>query len=142
MRSSAIIALACSLAACTRSGTADDMAVNLPPYSCPELSNYCDHALPAAPCAPTLADARATDCVPDGGVRTGIHPVLSADCGALRVLYVSLVDGSEDFYYDTASGALVAVVRQSASFGGSTVCDGGPATFTPPHCQPPVAFCG
>jgi hypothetical protein len=81
-------------------------------------------------------------CVPDGGVRAGgPHAVVTADCGAFRVLYLTNVDAGQDFYYDIASGALVAVVGVAASFGGSTTCNGGPATFTPPSCQPPAGFC-
>jgi len=91
-----------------------DMASG-PTYDCPPLTSYCDHALPWAPCTPTLADARSSFCAPDGGVR---------------------------FYYDGTSGMLVAIVDESANFGGSSQCVGGPATFTSPSCQPLVAFCG
>ncbi|HEX8951068.1 MAG TPA: hypothetical protein VF945_04450, partial [Polyangia bacterium] len=91
------------------------------------------------PCAPTLGDARARFCPPDGGVN-GRLPI-TADCGAFFVLYVSDVDVSEDFYYDAVTGALVAVIEVSANFSGSPACDGGPAMFTPPRCQPSVALC-
>ncbi len=143
MRRFLVVALACALAACTKSGGASDLAVPNATLACPPLTSYCDHALPSAPCAPTLADARALFCLPDGGARPGGGPpALTADCGGVRLVSVSGVDTAEHFYYDVASGALVAVVGVSANFGGSTACDGGPATFTLQNCQPSVAFCG
>ncbi len=142
MRALSIVALGCALVACTKSGGANDLAIPNAVLACPPLTSYCDHALAWAPCEPTLADARAHLCSPDGGVSPFGPRATTADCGAYRVLSVNGVDGGEQFYYDAASGALVAVISQSANFGGSSQCDGGPATFTPPACQPPVAFCG
>ena len=58
-----------------------------------------------------------------------------ADCGAYRALTVTNVDVSDTYYYDAASGALVAVVTNG--FAGGGLCAGGPANFMEPTCSAP-----
>ena len=60
---------------------------------------------------------------------------LSVDCGSYHAVTVTSVDTSRTYYYDLASGALVAIILASAPQS-SVTCLGGPAAgFTPPVCS-------
>lgn len=84
-------------------------------------------------CKPTLADARACQCLgPTGG-----PPPEAAVCGPYLKLRIFNLDVAVDCYYDEATSTLEAII----GFGndGTEQCPG--ATFTPPACQPSFAFC-
>ena len=54
------------------------------------------------------------------------------DCGSYHAVTVSLVDSSTTYYYDAASGMLVAIVQAGP---GDTACTAGPdGGFTRPTC--------
>jgi len=57
-----------------------------------------------------------------------------ADCGPYHVVSVGIPDANGTYYYDGASGMLVAIVVASG-FTNSTMCDAGPTGgFTVPTC--------
>jgi hypothetical protein len=61
-------------------------------------------------------------------------PPLRIECGAYHVASLPFVDHSRTYYYDTASGSLVAIVTANAA-DGTTTCEAGPAGgFVPPVC--------
>jgi hypothetical protein len=65
----------------------------------------------------------------------GVMP-LRIDCGAYHAVTFTLVDTSRTYFYDTASGALVAIVNASVVTG--SVCLAGPTSgFTVPTCEGP-----
>ena len=83
------------------------------------------------PCAQTWAEV-----VADTALCAGATPTspLHADCGPYHVLTVTRVDTALTYYYDGATGALVAIVLASSSTG-MTTCSGGPsAGFALPTC--------
>ncbi len=80
-------------------------------------------------CPSTLAAARPAFC--DGSPQSDHDFLSSAPCQGLQQLIVAGVDTATVYYYD-AGGLLVAVVAESANFGGSSVCIAGPSTFVVP----------
>jgi hypothetical protein len=109
----------------------------------------CGKSEPAKVIDPTLACPTPIDqaCAADGCPLTwdvaqtanatcagGEIPPRLADCGSYHVALFFFGDGSSTFYYDLASGALVAEVTFSAN-DGSTNCTSGPSSgFLPPDC--------
>ena len=63
---------------------------------------------------------------------------LQADCGAYLARIVVNVDVADTYYYDKASGALVAVF--GTGYDGNTTCEGGPPIFPAPTCATPQPF--
>ena len=62
------------------------------------------------------------------------EPPLRIECGPYHVVSLSFVDDSRTYYYDAASGMLVAIVNASA-VDKTTTCEAGPAAgFVPPVC--------
>lgn len=57
-----------------------------------------------------------------------------ADCGVYHAVTVGFPDAYRTYYYDGASGMLVAVVVASG-FTNSTTCAAGPAAFMLPTCR-------
>jgi hypothetical protein len=83
------------------------------------------------PCAPTWADVLADTTLCAGATPTS---PLRADCGPYHVLTVTRVDTALSYYYDGATGTLVAIVLASSSTG-MTTCPGGPSGgFALPTC--------
>jgi len=60
-------------------------------------------------------------------------PPSRSDCGAYHVVSVGVSDASGDYYYDTVTGNLVAIVVASG-LSDSLMCYAGPPTFTLPVC--------
>lgn len=100
-------------------------------------------------CGQSIADACAArnDCVltwETASVDTAIcarpaYALLGADCGGYHVLAVHAIDASLSYYYDAASGTLVAIVDASASTGTTTCSAGPPGGFRLPTCTGPVS---
>jgi len=59
---------------------------------------------------------------------------LRIDCGAYHAVTFAYAETSRTYYYDVASGMLVAIVDAFASSPGSTCAAGPSAGFTPPVC--------
>ena len=94
------------------------------------LATYC--AIPSNPCAMTWAEAQNDTwfCM----FTTGQSP-LQADCGPYHAITLTFIDSSRTYYYDAASGKLVAVITADANRA-AVSCDAGPTTgFTPPVCS-------
>jgi hypothetical protein len=63
------------------------------------------------------------------------EPPLRIDCGAYHVASLPFVDYSRTYYYDAATGMLVAIVTANAP-DRTTTCEAGPeAGFVPPVCM-------
>ena len=101
------------------------------------------------PCGQSIAErcALVDQCVPsweEASVRTAVcaipaYALLRADCGGYHVLAVHAIDASVSYYYDAASGTLVAIVDANGSTG-TTTCIAGPAGgFTLPTCTGSVS---
>jgi hypothetical protein len=80
-------------------------------------------------CLPTWSAALASKPFPHG------YPDLTYTCGSYDVYQFDYVDASELSYYDSASGALVAVIFNN----GTPSCTAGPSDFVPPSCPNPDA---
>lgn len=102
-----------------------------PPLACADsLATYC--GIPSAPCAMTWDEAQRDSwfCM-----FTILGSPLQADCGPYHAITLTFIDSSRTYYYDAASGALVAVITADANKAAVT-CDAGPtAGFTPPVCS-------
>jgi hypothetical protein len=96
----------------------------------------CAGPVAAACAADAMCPATWNDALSDTAIcasATATSP-LRDDCGAYHVVTVGQTDTVRSYYYDGASGMLVAIVTAS---GGSrtTTCDAGPAGgFTLPTC--------
>lgn len=116
------IAIASLSAACDKSRA---------PFACADsLATYC--AIPSNPCAMTWAEAQVDTwfCM----FTTGQSP-LQADCGPYHAITLTFIDSSRTYYYDAASGKLVAVITADANRA-AVMCNAGPtAGFTPPVCS-------
>jgi hypothetical protein len=108
----------------------------------------CDKSRTLA-CGQSIADrcALVDACVPtwaEASVGTAVcalpaYALLRADCGGYHVLAVHAIDASVSYYYDAASGTLVAIVNANGSTG-TTTCVAGPAGgFTLPTCTGSVS---
>ena len=86
-------------------------------------------------CVPTWEEASGRTAV----CAIPAYALLRADCGGYHVLAVHAVDASRSYYYDAASGTLVAIVSANGSTG-TTTCIAGPAGgFTLPTCTGSVS---
>lgn len=86
-------------------------------------------------CVPTWAEASVGTAV----CALPAYALLRADCGGYHVLAVHAIDASVSYYYDAASGTLVAIVNANGSTG-TTTCVAGPAEgFTLPTCTGSVS---
>jgi len=93
-------------------------------------------------CKKSLADAcgGSTWCPADvTAVRTmlcvpGHRIVITTPCGGYQRVTAGAIDTSTDYYFDSG-GHLVAVVGNSANFGGSSSCVAGPSDFSAPACD-------
>ena len=101
------------------------------PLACPDtIDTAC--ADPANRCVLTWTDAQTNTAFCSN---TAPPSPLFVDCGPYHAVTVTLADASRTYYYDLASGALVAIVLASAPQS-SVTCVGGPAAgFTPPICS-------
>ena len=82
-------------------------------------------------CVLTWDEARLASAFCDEATRA---PALRIECGAYQVASLPFVDYSRTYYYDAASGLLVAIVNASAVTQ-ATTCEAGPAVgFVPPVC--------
>jgi len=105
------------------------------------LQAGCDKAK-TLPCAESIAQAcsGAASCPRtwneaqvDTAFCAGTMP-LRIDCGAYHAVTFADAETSRTYYYDVASGMLVAIVDASAMSPGSTCAAGPSAGFTPPVC--------
>ncbi|HMF42521.1 MAG TPA: hypothetical protein VKQ32_17740 [Polyangia bacterium] len=102
-----------------------------PPLVCSgSLATYC--AIASNPCAMTWTEAQSDTWFCQ--FTTAGSP-LEADCGPYHAITLTFVDSSRTYYYDVASGKLVAVITADANRVAVT-CDAGPSSgFTPPVCS-------
>ena len=110
---------------------------DLAPWSCPPLADFCRSGRSAAGCPASAAAAEALYCHGDAGT-PGVL-VSTADCGAYVEVAIGYADFGFSYFYDAASGALVAVVENG--YQGTSDCVGGPATFTLPGCPSLAIYC-
>ncbi len=89
-------------------------------------------ATPSADCPyPTLATARAAACCASSGCSL---KVTSSPCGGYDVAELQGTDTVTSYYYDPATGNLVASVHSGATMLGGDTCNAGPAIFDAPNC--------
>jgi len=82
-------------------------------------------------CVLTWDEARVDSAFCDDATQA---PPLRIECGAYHIASLTFVDHSRTYYYDAASGTLVAIVSASAVTQ-TTTCEAGPAIgFVPPVC--------
>lgn len=101
----------------------------------------CDKAK-TLPCAETIAQACSgtascprtwNEAQADTAFCAGVMP-LRIDCGAYHAVTFAFAERSRTYYYDVASGMLVAIVDAFAMSPGSACAAGPSAGFTPPVC--------
>jgi hypothetical protein len=111
----------------------------------------CESSAKKLPCSKSIADACPGSgfCPPlswaDASSGTAfcsqadISPPAQGDCGAYHVVTISHLDTSAAYYYDVATGMLVAIVG-IAPPAPMAVCAAGPAAgFTLPTCTGPLS---
>ena len=91
----------------------------------------CAAASPAECPYPTFASARAASCC---GATGCTLKVTSSPCGGYDVAETQGVDTVTSYYFDHATGNLVATVHFGATMLGGNACNAGPATFDAPNC--------
>jgi hypothetical protein len=98
------------------------------PLQCTEsVALFCvDHA-----CVKSWGNVATQSCATIGGRLIRMSPM---PCDGFDVLVSSGTDTGTSYYYESASGNLVAVVDYSANTG-SNYCVAGPASFAPPECS-------
>jgi hypothetical protein len=96
----------------------------------------CAQAAPNACKYPTFDDARAASCCGAGCVK-----LTSVPCGGYDVAMDQGIDTQTSYYFDHASGKLVAVVMYGATLVGGYTCGGGPASFAVPTCERSLFAC-
>lgn len=87
-----------------------------------------------AECGATWSDVLANP-VCQGQLPGQVSQEKRADCGAYHIRLISHVDSAEWYYYDAATGAVVAIYSDPGTAAGTT-CSAGPAAGVPVACVP------
>ncbi|MGH7437471.1 MAG: hypothetical protein ACRENE_17475 [Polyangiaceae bacterium] len=113
----------------TSEAASDDAAADAGPACAQSIDAYCVHPSAHFACDSTFSMALA-------GMCGQAHIYSIRGCYGFDVIERGFTDWTETYYFDSATGVLVAIVDSSANFGGSDQCVAGPPSFVEPQCLP------